>query len=69
MKKILIFQSIHYCIKADKALRESGLRYRIIATPTQISDECGMCIEVADDYVAINEILVEQNFEMKVYDI
>ena len=46
MKKLIIFESVHYTIKADKLLKTFGCDYQIITTPREISIDCGMSIEI-----------------------
>ena len=48
MKKLIVFESVHYTIKADKLLKSFSCDYQIIATPREISSDCGMSIEVDD---------------------
>jgi len=43
-KKLILFQSVHWVIKAEKFLAEKNIRTKIIAVPKHISSECGMCL-------------------------
>ena len=66
MKKIILFDSIHYTIKADKLLQGSGYSYKIVTTPREISSDCGMSIETnAEEYDKICEYLEKNNINTK----
>jgi len=43
-KQLLLFQSVHWVIKAEKYLEKKGIKTKIIAVPKSISSECGMCL-------------------------
>jgi hypothetical protein len=43
---ILIFQSTHQVLKAEKLLLEKGVKLDIIPTPKDITSECGMSIRI-----------------------
>ena len=43
---ILIFESIHKVLKAEKLLLEKGIKPEIVTTPKEISSECGMSIRL-----------------------
>ena len=70
MRKIIIFESVHFTIKADKYLKEMGVNYKIITTPREISSECGMSIETpVSDFEYIKKLLDEKEFKMTVYEV
>ncbi|MFC1595862.1 DUF3343 domain-containing protein [Candidatus Margulisiibacteriota bacterium] len=56
---VLIFDSIHQVLKAEKALKANKLNYEIIPTPRDISSDCGSCIRIAKT----EEALVSKAFE------
>ncbi len=69
MKKIIIFDSIHYTIKAEKALELTTLPYQVITTPKYISSDCGMAIEIKEEYIKEAEAILNNNkIEHKTYD-
>jgi len=47
MKVICLFPSIHFVLKAEKALKARGLKPKLIPVPKEISSDCGMAIELA----------------------
>ena len=68
MKKIIVFESVHFTIKADKLLKELEYEYQIIATPREISSDCGMSIEVDEnDFEKVSEFLRENGISHKGY--
>ncbi|MCL2063258.1 MAG: DUF3343 domain-containing protein [Candidatus Cloacimonetes bacterium] len=70
MKKIIVFDSVHFTIKADKLLQSGKYRYHIITTPREISSDCGMSIETdLENFEDIYNLLKENSLEMKVYEI
>ena len=65
MKKIIVFESVHYTIKADKLLKSFGCDYQIVATPREISSDCGMSIEIDEkdmdrvcEYLEVNGLRI-----------
>ena len=64
---VALFKSVSHLMKAEKILKEEGVKAKIIPVPKSISTECGVCIRFepqirADiekalaDKVEINEI-------------
>lgn len=43
---VLIFDTVHQVIKAEKALKKGVFEIRIIPTPREFSSDCGMAIEL-----------------------
>ncbi|MDD2277448.1 MAG: DUF3343 domain-containing protein [Bacteroidales bacterium] len=61
MKILLFFQNTHAVIKAEKAINSKGIEYQIMPVPTNISAECGMCIEInSADYPIAQECLEQE---------
>ena len=70
MKKIIVFESIHFTIKADSLLQVLGLEYQIVTTPREISSDCGMSIETKEEHFAIiHEFLIKNEFKIKVFEL
>jgi hypothetical protein len=46
MKCVLIFESIHQVMKAERILKEKGFSIDLIPVPRQISSDCGVAIEL-----------------------
>jgi hypothetical protein len=43
---LILFQSVHDVIRSEKLIKSKGFDYQIIPVPSNISSECGMCIEL-----------------------
>ncbi len=43
---IIIFESVHFVMKAEKVLKEHGIDVNLVPTPRQISSDCGVALEV-----------------------
>ena len=70
MKKLVLFESVHYTIKADKLLKGFGVEYQIVATPREISSDCGMCIEIDEkDCKSVGDYLSDQGIKIEVRDV
>jgi hypothetical protein len=55
---LLLFQSTHDVILAEKAIREQGIPRRVIPVPRSISSQCGMALEIAlEDREKVVELL------------
>lgn len=46
MNYILIFNSVHKVMKAEKILKSSGVSFKTIPVPRQLSSDCGLAIRV-----------------------
>lgn len=62
MNRILItFQSSRAAIKADLLCDTHSIGRRIIATPEYITSECGMSLEVEEEFVEQLCLLLDKN--------
>lgn len=43
---IIILFSIHFVLKAEKALKEEGIEHDVVPVDRAISSDCGMAIEI-----------------------
>ena len=43
---LLLFQSTHDVILAEKAIRQQGIPRRVIPVPRSVSSQCGMALEI-----------------------
>jgi hypothetical protein len=48
-KFIVLFPSVHEVFKAEKALKERGIRCDLVPVPKKISTSCGMAVELDED--------------------
>ncbi len=68
---ILIFESTHKVIKAEKVLINKHIKHEIIPTPRDISSNCGMSIRIERgiiEPVKLKEILEKNNLEFKIFE-
>lgn len=58
---LVLFNSVHDVIKAEKLIKTQGYGYQIVPVPSNISSECGMCIEINN--IQLSEVcsLLEKN--------
>ncbi len=49
MSVVLLFPSIHYVLKAEKRLKEAGLRTEMIPVPKELSSDCGMALTLQEE--------------------
>jgi hypothetical protein len=61
MKHVIIFESVHFVMKAEKILKKQGIPVRLIPTPRHISSDCGMSLEVSGTPVEEIEGILAQN--------
>ena len=60
-ERLIVFDSIHQALRAEKTLRNAGVRFELIPTPREISASCGQSITltIAELAVAIAIISLE----------
>ena len=57
---ILLFDSIHYVLAAERVFKERGVFCELVPVPRDLSSECGMAIEFRpSDRAAVREALAE----------
>ena len=56
---IIVFKNTHTAVSGEKKLKEIGMNFRIMPTPTTITQSCGICIRI-EEKKYINEI-IERN--------
>lgn len=57
---LLIFNSVHKVMKAEKALRRAGLDVRIMPVPRKLSSDCGLSLAFrVEDFTSVVEALDE----------
>lgn len=60
---IVVFKNTHDAMAGEKYLKEKGYNFRIMPTPTLITQSCGICVRF-EDGINIEQIKSE-NFEYK----
>lgn len=68
MNRILfLFENTRAVIKAEKLCRENGIHCKIIPVPREISSECGMALEINNEFSGkIKQILDKTELTYKV---
>ncbi len=61
-KSVFVFQSTREFIKAEKLLKKTSVKFKVIPVPKNISAECGMCLLANSENLSeINKLLCVQN--------
>ena len=61
MKCVIVFESVHRVMKAEKLLKEKGIKVDVIPVPREISSDCGVAIELSGDSEAEALSILEEN--------
>jgi hypothetical protein len=62
---VILFHSTSHAIRAERILREAGIRSKMIPVPRHISSDCGVCIRVSrSDAAAAQHALVAAGVEI-----
>lgn len=60
INRLILFTSYYFATKAEKYLKENGVTIKLIATPPQLNDCCGLCILLAEeDIERAKELMVK----------
>ena len=61
---IIVFMNTHTAMSGEKKLQEAEMKFRIMPTPTVITQSCGICIRIEDEEI-ISKIINESVIEFK----
>ena len=61
---IIVFKNTHDAMSAEQKLNELNYKFRIMPTPTLITQSCGICIRVEEEEV-LNKIISSNIIEFK----
>ncbi|MBC5625210.1 DUF3343 domain-containing protein [Clostridium sp. NSJ-49] len=61
---IIVFKNTHTAMSGEKKLKEIGMNFRIMPTPTTITQSCGICIRLEDEE-SVNRVINEEVIEFK----
>ena len=61
---IIVFKNTHDAMSAEKKLNELNYKFRIMPTPTLITQSCGICIRVEEEE-ELNKIISSNIIEFK----
>ena len=69
-EKLILFQSTHHSIKAEKVLMSNDIQYRMAAVPPEISADCGSAIAFNLDLKSILAMFQQNNISVEaIYEI
>ena len=55
---IIVFKNTLDAMSGEKAVKEMGLSFRMMPTPTSITQSCGLCVRL-DDEESVNKVINE----------
>ena len=61
---IIVFKNTHDAMSAEQKLNELNYKFRIMPTPTLITQSCGICIRVEDEE-ELNKIISNNTIDFK----
>lgn len=61
---IIVYKNTHDAMAADKKFTELGVKFRVMPTPTSITQSCGICTRI-DEINNVKELLDNDEFEFK----
>lgn len=61
---IIVFKNTHDAMTAEKKIEEKNISFRIVPTPTTITQSCGICIKI-EEKKGIDTIIKEKIIEFK----
>ena len=61
---IIVFKNTHEAMSAEQKLNGLNYKFRIMPTPTLITQSCGICIRIEEEE-KLNEIINNNTIEFK----
>jgi hypothetical protein len=61
MKCVLVFESVHRVMRAEKLLKGKGIKIDLIPVPREISSDCGVAIELSGDSETEALLILREN--------
>ena len=61
---IIVFKNTHDAMSAEQKLNGLNYKFRIMPTPTLITQSCGICIRIEEEE-KVNEIINNNTVEVK----
>ena len=62
---IIVFKNTHDAMSAEQKLNGLNYKFRIMPTPTLITQSCGICIRIEEEEEKVNEIINNNTVEFK----
>ncbi len=58
---VILFDSVHHALKAEKMLKKNDIVFKLIPVPKHISSDCGVCLRfLLEDRVLIEDALADK---------
>lgn len=51
---IVVFKNTHDAMTSESKLKELGFNFRMMPTPTSITQSCGICVRIEDENIIEN---------------
>ena len=69
-ERIVTFESVHGALKAERAIRQAGLRADAISVPRRLSSDCGIALrfDAGDEKVVMEELAQRDISYRGIYD-
>ncbi|HUL30016.1 MAG TPA: DUF3343 domain-containing protein [Thermodesulfobacteriota bacterium] len=61
MKCVFLFESVHRVMRAEKILKEKGIKVDLIPVPREISSDCGVAVELSKESEGKALLILEEN--------
>jgi len=58
---LLVFQSTHHSIKAEKIFSAENISYRIVPVPPEITADCGSAVRFNEDLADVLQLMKKNN--------
>lgn len=69
MEYVAIFKNSRTVMMADQACKGANLKIAVIATPSDISSECGMSLKFGDlNHQKFQETMAKAKIDYKIYE-
>lgn len=66
MNRLIVFDSVHHAIRAERLLLQSGIAAEMIPTPREISASCGQSVAFEDgDDGTVRQLLEQEALSFK----
>lgn len=61
MNILVTFESTHVAIALEKAVKDQGLKGRLVGTPERLSAACGLSLKTTADHLSAVQELIDLN--------
>ena len=64
-----IFESIHFLLKTEKAIRKAELKFELRPNPAELKSSCGMCIAFGEKDLDSIKNIISSSLEENLYSL